>query len=219
VDSPHRASSNRKRVPNCANPRCPSEPRSIQEKLRTLKNTVRVRTHNPSGRGSSPGGPITERFRRTGNRSSEAAGVSRATLYRYYPHREALLDALATQALADAAARLADAGLERATVEEAIERIVRALVAVGDRYAVLIREQVKIDPTEADRLLGAPMRAVFARGIERGVLRRDLPADVLLELFGGALTAAVKLAQGRQLGLEEASAVTAAVFLNGARAR
>src|SRR5271154_7070494 len=56
-----------------------------------------------------------------------AAGVSRATLYRYYPHREALLDALATEALADAATRLADAGLERAPVEEAIERIVRVL--------------------------------------------------------------------------------------------
>jgi AcrR family transcriptional regulator len=78
-----------------------------------------------------------------------AAGVSRATLYRYYPHREALLDALAAQALADAAARVAAAGLERAPVEEAIERMVRALIAVGDRYAVLVREQVKVDPSEA----------------------------------------------------------------------
>src|SRR3989442_15356333 len=56
-----------------------------------------------------------------------AAGVSRATLYRYFPDREALLDALASHALAEAAARLADAGLEHAPVEEAIERIVRAL--------------------------------------------------------------------------------------------
>jgi AcrR family transcriptional regulator len=85
-----------------------------------------------------------------------AAGVSRATLYRYYPDREALLDALASQALADAAARLADAGLERAPVEEAIERIVRALTAVGNRYAVLLREQVEADPAETDRLVAVP---------------------------------------------------------------
>jgi AcrR family transcriptional regulator len=148
-----------------------------------------------------------------------AAGVSRATLYRYYPHREALLDALASHALADAASRLADAGLERAPVEEAIERIVRAISAVGDRYAVIVREHVKIDPAEAERLLGAPIQAVFARGIESGVFRQDISAEVLLELFGGALMAAVKLTERGQLGLEEASAATAAVFLDGARAR
>ena len=148
-----------------------------------------------------------------------AAGVSRATLYRYYPDREALLDALASHALAEAAARLADAGLERATVEEAIERIVRALTAVGESYAVLAHEQVEGDPGEIERLIAAPMRAVFVRGIESGVLRQDLPADVLLELFGGALVAALKLTQHRQLGLEEASAAAASVFLDGARAR
>jgi TetR/AcrR family transcriptional regulator, mexCD-oprJ operon repressor len=148
-----------------------------------------------------------------------AAGVSRATLYRYYPHREALLEALASYALADAATRLADAGLERAPVEEAIERIVRAVMAVGDRFAVIVREHVKPDPDEADRLLGAPIRAVFVRGIKSGLFRQDLPVEVLLELFGGALMAAVKLTERRHLGLEEASAATASVFIDGARAR
>ena len=148
-----------------------------------------------------------------------AAGVSRATLYRYYPDREALLDALASHALADAAARLADAGLERAPVDEAIERIVRALTAVGDRYTVLLSEQVEADPAEIERLVAAPMRVVFARGIESGLLRQDLSAEVLLELFGGTLVAALKLTQRGRLGLEEASAAAASVFLDGARAR
>ena len=148
-----------------------------------------------------------------------AAGVSRATLYRYYPDREALLDALASHALAEAAGRLADAGLERAPVEEAIERIVRALTAVGDRYAVLLREQIEADPGEIERLVAAPMRAVFARGLESGHFRQDLPADVLLELLGGALVAALNLIERGRLGLEEASAAAASVFLDGARAR
>jgi TetR/AcrR family transcriptional repressor of mexCD-oprJ operon len=148
-----------------------------------------------------------------------AAGVSRATLYRYYPDRDALLAALATQALADGAARLADAGLERVSVEEAIERIVRALIAVGDRYAVLLQEQVPFDHAEAERLVGAPMLAVFERGVESGLFRKDLSAEVLLKLFGGALHAAIKLSQRGDLGVEDASAATASVFLDGARAR
>jgi hypothetical protein len=42
---------------------------------------------------------------------------------------------------------------------------------------------------------------------------------VLLELFGGALVTALKLTQHSQLGLEEASAAAAYVFLDGARRR
>ena len=148
-----------------------------------------------------------------------AAGVSRATLYRYYPNREALLRALGANALNELASRLNDAGLERATVEEAIERLARALVAVGERYAVLVGEQCLADEAEAERLVLAPMRAVFERGIASGHLRQDLPADVLRTLFSGALMAAFKLTQRHQLGAEEASAAAAAVFLDGAQPR
>jgi AcrR family transcriptional regulator len=148
-----------------------------------------------------------------------AAGVSRATLYRYYPNREALLKALGAHALTELASRLDDAGLERATVKEAIERLARANVAVGERYAVLVNEQCTPDRADADRLVGAPMQAVFERGIASGQLRQDLPADVLLELFAGTIMAAIKLTQRQQLGVEEASAAAASVFLDGARPR
>src|SRR6201997_2101334 len=145
-----------------------------------------------------------------------AAGVSRATLYRYYPTREALLKALGAHALNELASRLNDAGLERATGTEAIERLARALVAVGDRYSVLVSEQCLADEADAERLVVAPVRAVFERGIASGHLRQDLPADVLRTLFSGTIMAAIKLTQRQQLGAEEASAAAAAVFLNGA---
>jgi AcrR family transcriptional regulator len=148
-----------------------------------------------------------------------AAGVGRATLYRYFPDREALLDALASHAIAETAARLADAGLERAPVAEAIERIVRAATAGGDRYAVLSGEHVEADPKEVERLLAAPVRAVLTRGVESGLLRQDLPPDVLFELFRGVLIAAHALIRDGRLGLEEASAAAGSVFLDGARAQ
>jgi AcrR family transcriptional regulator len=162
---------------------------------------------------------LAERSEASMSEVAAAAGVGRATLYRYYPSREALLQALADAALREAGQRLADAGLERAAVPEAIERIVRAVVGVGDRYVVLSRERVRHDPDEAERLFRAPLRSVFARGVDEGVLRADVPVEVLLELFGGLLAAAVKLVGERQLGLEEIAATTTALFLGGARAR
>ena len=69
----------------------------------------------------------------------------------------------------------------------------RALIAVGDRYAVLLQEQVEPNPDEADRTIGAPIRAVLTRGIDTGRLRDDLPPELLFELFGGLIATAVKI--------------------------
>ena len=58
---------------------------------------------------------------------------------------------------------------------------------------------------------------VVRRSVKRPLLSRS--DRVLLELFGGALQAALRLTQRGQLGLEDASAAAASVFLDGARAR
>lgn len=146
-----------------------------------------------------------------------AAGVGRATLYRYFPSREDLLKALAGHAIAEAGARIAEAGLDHVSVEESLARIVRALVTVGDRYAVLAAEQIKPNQRESERLLAQPIRAVFARGIKEGVLRDDISLDALLAFFGGAVGVAIKLTGSRQLGLEDAAAAATTLFLDGVR--
>jgi AcrR family transcriptional regulator len=146
-----------------------------------------------------------------------AAGVGRATLYRYYPTRDALLAALAAQALDEIAERVADAALEQATVAEGIERLARVLLTVADRYVVLVRERVKPDKDDSDERLGRPLRDLFERGIREGVLRADLTAEAQLQLFTSSITGALHNNLQRELGIEQTAATVTSFFLDGAR--
>ena len=148
-----------------------------------------------------------------------AAGVGRATLYRYYPSREALLAALTAEALDELAGRLADAGLETVGVEEAIGRIVRAVLTVGDRYAVLVRERVKADPDAAERAYHRADPTRSRARHRRGAPSGRHPHSVQLALFGGVLQAGVRLAGERRLGHEDAAAAVTRAYLDGARRR
>jgi hypothetical protein len=56
-----------------------------------------------------------------------------------------------------------------------LARSFRALLAVGDRYVVLVREQVPLDREALERELGGPILGVLERGQRTGILRDDLP--------------------------------------------
>jgi TetR/AcrR family transcriptional regulator, mexCD-oprJ operon repressor len=64
------------------------------------------------------------------NDVAAAAGVARATVYRYFPNRQSLLDELARAAVSDADARLVSSRIDEVAPEEGIARAVRALVDV-----------------------------------------------------------------------------------------
>ena len=146
-----------------------------------------------------------------------AAGVGRATVYRYFPSREVLLDRLADLALTVAGERLASAGLEKVSVEEAVERSVRVLVGVGDYFTVLARERVRPDSAQLDKQLNAPLRALLERGQESGVIRGDVPAAWLTESLLGLVVSG--LLARPPLGEEDAVAAVTSLFLDGSRAR
>ena len=75
-----------------------------------------------------------------------AVGLARGTLYRYFPTRESLLRALEAAANEEAGRRLAEANLDQVPVEEALARVTRALVAVGEHFIVQLRERRPPEP-------------------------------------------------------------------------
>jgi TetR/AcrR family transcriptional regulator, mexCD-oprJ operon repressor len=151
------------------------------------------------------------------NDVAEAAGVARATVYRYFPNREALLDELARAAVSDVDARLASARIDEVAPEEGIARAVRALVDVGDSFVLLARERMRSDPERFERKLIQPLRRLFERGQVSGDFRDDIAGARLTESLI-ALTVGV-LTSTPALGKEDMTATITGLFLDGARAR
>ena len=146
---------------------------------------------------------------------AEAAGVARATLYRYFPTREALLEELERYALEEAGARLESAGLERVPVNDGFERAVRTLVTLGDHFIVLARERAHADRGDFERRVAAPLRALIERGQEQGEIRDDVPAPWLIEsLLALVITV---LPSAPAMGPEDTVHAITGLFLDGAR--
>src|ERR671933_1402596 len=144
-----------------------------------------------------------------------AAGVARATVYRYFPNREALLEALGRLAVEEAGDRLQAGRLDEVPVPEAFERAVRALVAVGDSFVVVSRASARPDPAEFERLVAAPLRGLIERAQSLGEVRSDLPASWLMESLIGIVVSGLRTQPS--LGVEDTVAGITSLFLDGAR--
>jgi TetR/AcrR family transcriptional repressor of mexCD-oprJ operon len=144
-----------------------------------------------------------------------AAGVARATLYRYFPSRQALLDELGTLAVADAEERLAAARLDEVPTQEGISRVVRALVEVGDAFIVLARERIQPDAEQFEHGVGHPLRRLVERAQARGDLREDVPASWLTDSLVGLVVSVLGSRPGT--GREDTIARITTLFLDGAR--
>ncbi len=141
-----------------------------------------------------------------------ASGVARATVYRYFPNRQALLDELALLALREIDDRLGSARLDEVPVQEGVTRVVRALVDVGDLFVVLARERAR--PEEVDRILLAPVTRLLDRGREAGDLRGDLPVQWLTETLLGTVLSVLSALPRR--GREDTVAAITSLVLDGA---
>jgi TetR/AcrR family transcriptional regulator, mexCD-oprJ operon repressor len=141
-----------------------------------------------------------------------AAGVARATVYRYFPNRRRLLEELVRRAAEDAHARLEAARVSEVAVEEGITRAVRAFVDMGDAFVVLVGERDRARAGEFDRLVAGPLRGLLEEGRSAGRVREDVPAAWLAEALVGVVAAALRRGA---LGRDDTVAATTRVFFEG----
>jgi TetR/AcrR family transcriptional repressor of mexCD-oprJ operon len=176
-----------------------------------------LRDHIAAGIIEVAAGVLAEREGASMAELAQAAGVSRATLYRYFPNRETLLRALLETAATDLTDRLADARIDDVPVDEAIARVTRALITAASKYRALTKlEKSPTEEAEADQLLGAPLRKLFRRGKREGVFRADLTLETLLAVYFGMVEGGVRRVIDGEFGVEQASAAITGIYLNGA---
>jgi AcrR family transcriptional regulator len=111
------------------------------------------------------------------DRVIERAGVGVGTLYRHFPRREALVDALFEERADDVVAAL-EAALESGEAAVAFERFVAVLVTLqrGDRVLKELLTRYPPDEPLASRLRGRIERLserLLERAREQGLLRAD----------------------------------------------
>ena len=124
---------------------------------------------------------------------ARAAGVGRTTVHRHFPDRDALVRAIADAAMDATRDAYAAAHLDDGPPIDALARLVHELVALGDRFAFLLREPALVgDPAvdATEREMAAPIVVLIERGRASGALRDDLPATWVLEVLMAAVYAA-----------------------------
>jgi AcrR family transcriptional regulator len=95
-----------------------------------------------------------------------AAGVGRATLYRHFPTRESLLEAIRSQGLADGERAAAGCRLDEGTATEALGRLLCAWFELGDRYRVIV-----VNPSRPEQVEVRAQEERLAMSIHRVVER------------------------------------------------
>jgi TetR/AcrR family transcriptional repressor of mexCD-oprJ operon len=145
---------------------------------------------------------------------AQATGVARGTIYRYFPTRQALLTAVLDTALLEADHHLTQANLAAVPVMDGLGRAVRALVALGDDFLVLVDQRLL---TGGDIPAFSAVVALLDRGRQAGDLRSDLPLECQVQALYALVHACLRASDPTAMGPEDISATVLRLFLEGSK--
>jgi TetR/AcrR family transcriptional regulator, mexCD-oprJ operon repressor len=146
---------------------------------------------------------------------ASSAGVSRATLYRYFSSREDLIEAMVDEAYEEVVQRVRDAKVDEAPFPEALCRVARAASLTGAHFVALQTDNAPVRPHHLDEEFEATMYRLFERGKEEGYLR-NLPTAWLRRVFRAIVIEGLHYASAEGLGTEDAAVVIVDQYLAGA---
>ncbi|WCB96007.1 hypothetical protein DSM104299_04761 [Baekduia alba] len=151
---------------------------------------------------------LAQRPQATMQEVADASGLGRTTVYRHFPRRQDLIDALFEEVLREAAETVADALSTASSARELLCDLGPRIIAIGDRYRFLdahpdLRERA-LAPAEGDELGENPLEAYLTAAQARGEVRDDLPVTwMLTTLRGLGVVAMVEVTAGR-MSVDEA---------------
>ena len=147
---------------------------------------------------------------------AERSGLGRATVYRHFRGREELVEAIHRRALDDAEDAIALSGLQEGPAPQALERLVEALLEVGDRYRIAAELHAS-DPAlrRRERLRAQPVIALVERGQAAGELRADIRAAWVPQALAGLLAAALRASREGLIARDQAARYVLAALIEG----
>ncbi|MFJ9772951.1 TetR/AcrR family transcriptional regulator [Kitasatospora sp. NPDC101157] len=153
---------------------------------------------------------------------ARAAGISRATLHRLFPGRDALIRDVGRLGLQRFAAALDTAAVEEGDARTALRRLVDAAVPDAMLCAFLAGENQLYEDGEINDLWEVQidrLHALFLRGQRQGVFRIELSAAWLSEAFFDLVAGIGWAIQDGRLAPRDAAFSLAELFLGGALRR
>jgi AcrR family transcriptional regulator len=144
---------------------------------------------------------LAQRPQATMQEVADASGLGRTTVYRHFPRRQDLIDALYEQVLAESAHTVKDAIGAATNARDLLCDLGSRVIAIGDRYRFLDAHPELRERTlqgRGDQEGSDPRNDYLTAAQERGEVRPDVPVSWMLTTMRGlAVVAMFEISAGR----------------------